>query len=342
MSISEIAETDRSAITTYTAIQLSDDDRSALLEALLGLPDPSREPDLATARLLRAFTTLPDQTLASILDAGRHPDTAGVHLVDNLPIDPMVPPTPTDGGPSREKTSFVSEGVLLGLSALLGEPTGVVTEKNGQLVHDVIPVLAGATSQTNQSSAAFLNFHNDIIHDESGNYTLNNPDFLVLVCVRSDPAGDARTYYADARDVAAAIAPDVLAVLRQPLFRLNAPGSYCRDMGKEQVLSELTPLITGPEQTPEISSSANGVIGITAEAQQAVEILQATCRTVAHEVALKPGQALIINNRKGVHARSQFRADHDGNDRWLQRSYVRRDLWSLRYRLGDWGRRVLV
>ena len=50
--------------------------------------------------------------------------------------------------------------------------------------------------------------------------------------------------------------------------------------------------------------------------------------------------ALLINNRKGVHARSSFTARYDGEDRWLQRTYVRRSLWSIRYRVTPENRRV--
>ena len=49
---------------------------------------------------------------------------------------------------------------------------------------------------------------------------------------------------------------------------------------------------------------------------------------------------LVICNRKGLHARSEFPARHDGSDRWLQRTYLRRSLWSIRYRKVPGDRRV--
>lgn len=255
--------------------------------------------------------------------------------------DERVPATPSDGGPSPDKTTFVAEGVLLGLSGLLGEPIGVRTEKAGRLVHDVIPVAGGSKTQTNQGSEVFLNFHSDITHDVVGRYDIANPDFLVLSCVRADHEGVAGTYYADARDVAAALEPAVLETLRSPLFRLNAPGSYTRDVsGDTEVLSDPVPLISGADEYPEIVISANGVRALTSGAQAALDQLQGVCRSVAHSVHLRPGQALLINNRKGVHARSTFTARYDGLDRWLQRSYVRRSLWDIRYRVTPENRRV--
>ena len=326
---------------TFGEIALPDTVRDALGEQLAQLPDPNSDIDRSTTRLLQIFADLPTELLQQILDFGRHIDTPGVSLVSNLPVDADLPDTPSDGGPSSAKKTFVAEGVLLGLSGLLGEPMGVLTEKAGQLVHDVIPVEGGSMTQTNQGSEVFLNFHSDIMHDVIGRYDVANPDFLVLSCLRSDHEGIAGTFYADARDIQAALPPETLETLRSPLFRLNAPGSYVRDVaGGQDVLSEPVPMINGHADYPEIAISANGVHPLTSGAREALDTLQEVCRKVAHQVRLRPGQALLINNRKGVHARSTFTARYDGQDRWLQRTYVRRSLWNVRYRVTEENRRV--
>lgn len=331
----------RHDVETFVSLTLDDTTRDRLQAELMAVQHPERNADASSPLLFKAFAQLPTAQLEQLLDFGRHPDMPGVGLVRNLPVDPELPPTPADGGPSDEKATSVSEGNLLGLSLLLGEPTGAQTEKAGQLVHDVIPVADGARTQTNKGSAVFLNFHNDIVYDPSGVYTMSNPDFLVLHCVRSDPEGEAKTYYADARDIARALSDEEREVVSQPVFHLNAPGSYCRNVAKaEEVLSEPVPLISGPEHMPEIGISANGVRGMTTAAEQAITGLQRACREVAHVVHLRPGDALLVNNRKGVHARSQFTARHDGTDRWLQRSYVRRTTWAVRNRLANGHRRM--
>jgi L-asparagine oxygenase len=326
---------------TFGEVTLPDQARDAIGGALESFADPLADIDFSLARLHVIFSQLPVGQLQAILDFGRHVDAPGVLGVYNLPVDPSLPPTPTDGEPSPDKKTFVAEGVLLGLSQLLGEPVGFTTEKAGRLVHDVVPVSSGATSQTNQSSHVFLNFHNDIVHDDTGRFDVPNPDFLVLNCLRQDASKDAITYYADARDVSRALDPGVLEILRAPLFRLNAPGSYVRDFAAGgQVLSEPLAVISGPAHAPEIVSSANGVFGQTDAAQAALADLQQACRAVAHQVKLKPGTALLINNRKGLHARSEFPAKHDGRDRWLQRTYLRRSLWTIRHRATPGDRRV--
>lgn len=328
-------------VRTFSEIVLADETRDAIGEALVGFPNPVADIDNALARLHVVFSRLPIDQLQAILDFGRHADTAGVALIRNLPVDPVLPPTPIDGRPSRDKQTWVAEAVLLGLSQLLGEPVGFTTEKDGQLVHDVVPVSTGARSQTNQSSDVFLNFHADIVYDEIGRYDVSNPDFLVLHCLRQDAGKSAVTYYADARDVSAHLDPHTLTTLRSPLFRLNAPGTYVRDVaGGAETLSQPLPIISGPARCPEIAVSANGVRALTPAAQEALVELQSKCREVAHQVHLEPGTALLINNRKGLHARSEFPAQHDGRDRWLQRTYLRRSLWAIRYRGMPHDRRV--
>ena len=259
------------AVRTFAEIALAHEVRDSIADALRTFPDPVADIDRSLAHLRMIFGRLPVDQAQTVLDFGRHVDTPGVALVRNLPVDPTLPKTPVDGEPSPVKTSFVAETVLLGLSQMLGEPVGFTTEKSGRLIHDVVPVSAGAASQTNQSSHVFLNFHNDIVHDAVGRYDVSNPDFLVLNCVRQDKNKEAVTYYADARDISRVLAPEIVNTLRSPLFRLNAPGSYVRNVaGGAEVLSDPVPVISGPADYPEITISANGVRGLTADADRRV------------------------------------------------------------------------
>jgi L-asparagine oxygenase len=331
----------RATVKTFDEIVLPGEVRDWIGSELQSFPNPVDDIDRSLARLHVTFSRLPVDQLQQILDFGRHVDAPGVMLVRNLPGDLDLPPTPVDGDPSTDKKTFVAECALLGVSQLLGEPVGFTTEKGGRLVHDVVPVSAGSATQTNQSSAVFLNFHNDIVHDEVGRYDMSNPDFLVLNCLRQDAEKEAVTYYADARDISRSLDPRIAETLRAPLFQLNAPGTYVRDFASgADVLSNPVGIISGPSNSPEVAISANGVHGLTREAEEALNELQRTCRAVAHQVKLEPGSALLINNRKGLHARSQFFARHNGRDRWLQRTYLRHSLWNIRYRVTPSDRRV--
>lgn len=317
---------------TVARVALPDDARDALGLALRELPDPHDDVDSALVAVYPLLARLPAPILRAILDFGRFPRAPASLLVENLPTDPDLPPTPADGGPSRLKRTFVSEGCLLGLTQLIGEPVGFRSEKDGGLIHDVVPVESGRFTQSNQGSSVFLEFHTDTVYDPSGRFNASNPDFLVLLGVRADVAGQALTYYSDARDVVEQLDPADEATLRSPLFRMNAPSTYRREhAGGADVLSEPVPVLTGPDDTPEICLAASGVRPLGEEAEATLERLQDACRATAVAVHLTPGQALLVNNRKGVHARSDFPARFDGSDRWLQRTYVRRSLWDIRH-----------
>lgn len=329
--------------TAMLRVGLSDEVRDEIGRAFTDMPNPEEDCDLAMTLAYRAFARLPVEQLRLLLDFGRHVDAPGIALVENLPLDPVLPPTPSNGGPCVGKPGYVAEGVLVGLSGLLGEPVSFTTEKDGRIVHDIIPTESGARTQTSQSSAVPLNFHNDIVHDARGRYDISNPDFLVLNCLRADRGGASQTSYADARDILAALDKDVVETLRAPLFRLNAPGGYTRMYaGGQEVLSEPVPLIDGPDRAPEIYVAANGVRMLSRDAQHAFDRLQSACRhpQVGQVVALRAGQALLIDNRKGVHSRSPFPARFDGTDRWLQRTYVRRSLWNIRDQVVPGSRRT--
>ncbi|HYG65572.1 MAG TPA: arginine beta-hydroxylase, Fe(II)/alpha-ketoglutarate-dependent, partial [Thermoanaerobaculia bacterium] len=44
------------------------------------------------------------------------------------------------------------------------------------------------------------------------------------------------------------------------------------------------------------------------------------------DVVLEPGEICFIDNFKAVHGRRAFRARYDGEDRWLKRVNIVRDL----------------
>ncbi|ATB37738.1 oxygenase (secreted protein) [Cystobacter fuscus] len=302
---------------------------------LQAITSPYEKFEDSLVQVYKIFAELPANVIKDIMSFGRFPESPGVMLLENMPLDPVLPPTPKDGKPVTARNSFVGEGILLGLTQMLGEPVGFTSEKSGNLIHYVTPVESGSYTQSNQGSKVFLNYHNDSVHDESGYYHRFNPDYLILHCIRADKEGKAYTYYADARDICKALPAETVALLRQPLFRMAAPSTFSRERANgAQVWSNLVPIISGPDAFPEISIAANGVKGETPEAEKALEQLHAACHDdkVHTKVALRPGMTMLINNRKGLHARGVFEPGFDGEDRWLLRTYIRRNMWEMRHR----------
>lgn len=309
-----------------------------LLELFEGVPSPYEDTEAALIGLMRAFGSLPDPLLAALFRFGRDPASPGALLVNGLPIDADLPPTPTSGEIPRQGRSMHAEKSLLGLAAHIGTPVGYRTEKDGQLVHHVVPMPGGEYTQSNRGSKVFLNFHNDSMYDASMVFNSHNPDFLLLLCLRSDPEQAAQTMYVDARAALASLPETTVACLREPRYRMAAPSNYTLlirgAQGDEKVWSEPVAVIQGPAAYPEIYLAANGVMPMDEGAKRALADLRDACERIgaSHAVRLQPGQAMLINNRKGVHARTAFPARYDGQDRWLLRANIRTSLWSIRDR----------
>lgn len=64
---------------------------------------------------------------------------------------------------------------------------------------------------------------------------------------------------------------------------------------------------------------------IDRDATYALRKMQSSVKQVFNYVKLKPGDLMIVDNRRAIHARSGYTPRYDGTDRWLQRMYVRRD-----------------
>jgi L-asparagine oxygenase len=313
-------------------------DAARLRAAYADVPSPYADPYGALTGLYKAFGALPSALLKEILLFGRDPAGPGCMLIDGLPIDERLPDTPVAGVVPRERETLDSEKSLLGLAQLMGTPVGYRTEKDGELVHHIVPMPGGEYTQSNRGSKVFLAYHNDSMYDASMVFNSHNPDYLLLLCLRADRGGEARTMYADAREVCAELGAPTRELLRQPRFRMAAPSNYtllirgARD--GEKVWSDPVPVLTGPAELPEIYIAANGVQALDPFAEQALNEVMGACQRVGerHSVQLQPGQAMLINNRKGVHARTVFQAHYDGHDRWLLRANIRTSLWSIRDR----------
>ena len=86
-------------------VSLSDESRDELFELLNLLPNPEPQMDRVTTPAHKAFATLPAEPPRSILDFGRHGDTPCAPLVENLPVDRDLRPTPDNGEPCARKST---------------------------------------------------------------------------------------------------------------------------------------------------------------------------------------------------------------------------------------------
>jgi L-asparagine oxygenase len=324
---------DKKDITLYTqqlfgntyasVIKLSDNAREAWRERILMQSAPKYLNSLAMP--LAAAVQIPEVALEAILSVVDDPYGPPAALLRNLPIDIPLPPTPLDGGDAPGLGTPVADKVLLGISRVMGQPIGFQGLKDGTLVQTIAPTLGGSDGMSNEGSKERFNFH-----IESA-FSPNRASHLLLLCLRSDHERIAKTELVDAQAAYSALPVRMQRVLREPCFTTMAPESFKEDHEKE-VTSDTRPIVTGPENAPEFCFNMQTTRGLTSDAQKAFMALEnellKESRTLS--VKLKPGDLLIFDNRRVLHARTPFKSRLDGTDRWLRRLYVAPDLWAAR------------
>ena len=292
--------------------------RARLLNAMAGLPCPYKHLDThCNASYTAISSQLPPSLIADIRDFRSNSHAPGALLITGLPLDPVLPLTPTNGERSTQKLSFVSEGCLTGIATLIGEPLSFASEKNGDLIHNICPVQHSETVQSNESSKVDLSLHVE------NAYFDDRPDYLALCCLRQDHKGEALTSFVDVRSVLSHMSLTDRAELQKPVFIVPSPPSHHKAMSGEK-WSSPRPLFKNPEN-PKLLCRFPGMKAFGPEAQKALAKFEETAHRsdVVRHIALQPGSILLLNNHRVAHGRSYFQPRYDGTDRWLQRIYIR-------------------
>jgi L-asparagine oxygenase len=260
----------------------------------------------------RAVAELPHAVRTGLADFTRNPGPTGGLLLRGVPIGPLpaTPPTPRAATGAEMHTPFT----LLTVARALGEPVGYLPEQAGDIVQNIVPVQQSATRQVSTSSKVQLMFHTEAA------FHPHRPRYLLLLCLRGDPS--ASTTLASIREVAPLIEPTLLDVLFQPRFRTAPDESYLKRPDAPRQLGAPMPVLSGNRHKPSMVFDAELMVGIDAEARQALNALSESVAAHHTGVVLEPGDLLVIDNHVAVHGRSPFTPRFDGTDRWLQRSFV--------------------
>lgn len=254
-------------------------------------------------------------------------------FIEQLVEEGNLPHTPKEASPAcDERISFVSEAALLGVAKVLGEPLGYVAEKRGALVQHVFPVEQERDSPSNESSASMLNLHTELVFSRrtpTRHLDIDSPDFILLWCLRSDREQAAATLVATVADLCAQLQPSDLKILSEPRFEQRAPYSFTRDRAGDRPWIGPVPILRGEgSQRLAAFDLACGTRGVDEAAERALNALRdaANVNGITKKIYLRPGDLLVLNNRRCAHGRTPFAAQYDGADRWLLRVYVRRSL----------------
>lgn len=116
-------------------------------------------------------------------------------------------------------------------------------------------------------------------------------------------------------------------LLKGPNMVLSAQKSFVqgtrRALGKPHLLDGAPILLDGPEGTwVRYTHSQSALFDEEDKAAEAAKgHFEAACLNVVQNVVLKPGDILLVNNRKALHGRAKVGDAVGGESRWLIRSY---------------------
>lgn len=288
-------------------------DLTELVERAQGV-DPSVEMRHLVGLAGRLRRLVDEPTLDLLTDLADHGSRAGAVLVRGLPVG-RLGATPARPGEAAGKDR-VSELVLLTAARLLGQPVGYRPEHGGEVVQDIVPTPESARRQVSTSSRVELAFHTETA------FHRHKPRYLLLLCLRGDPAG--ATTLCSVHDVLGALSPAHRAVLAEPRFRIGIDESFAGD--RPAGLSAPFPVLSGTPDEPSFTYDADLMVGTDVEAQHALDAVGLAVARHRRSLVLEAGDLLVVDNLRAVHGRSPFPARFDGTDRWLQRAFVVPDL----------------
>jgi len=296
------------------------------------LPEEKTECFEMARKIIISPSLFPETFCAQSREFSRHLSTK-IKTILSSPIDSLLFRSFSTEGcrktPENIHQHLGENTVLSRLQAILlsylGDIITYEAEGEGYIFQDIIPVKNMESQQTSIGSQIELE-----IHTEQA-FSQYRPDFLSLACLRSDP--EAWTYILPIRVLLAHLSVEEIAVLQQPLWKIGVDLSF--RLGGEAFLEGD---IRGPIPILSISPSEKNpenvflcfdqdlMVGINEEAQEMISKIVQIYYDHRIAICLKPGDILILDNRKVVHGRSAFSPKYDGTDRFLIRCFATLDL----------------
>jgi len=260
--------------------------------------------------------------LTSFATAGSE---TGFLLIKTIPLDDAtIPQTPSGNKYKVGETTILAKIQAILISAT-SDMIAYEAEGYGSLFQDVVPLKAMEQAQTSLGSNTELE-----IHTEQA-FSRLKPDILSLACLRGDP--EAFTHIFPVQTILEHTTPEEQELLRQPLWKTSVDLSF--KLNNNEFIDGDTrgpmPIISGPQDDPTLTFDQDLMTGITQEAtdmiRKIVDIYYQ--RKILHN--LKPGEIILIDNRRAVHGRSAFNPKYDGKDRFLIRCFATFDLLKSEY-----------
>jgi len=235
-------------------------------------------------------------------------------VLKNLPVDPYIPPTPTDESiRTLNKPTYVAEAILLALGELAGTLTvgyNSETQYSNPWIHEGFPRPGPEGSAL--TGTVEIPPHQDMSYQDV------IPDLLGLICLREGDDLDVQTTMISIETLIRILPEYVISILRQKRFKITASAQWA---DTKMISTKTRAILDG--QSLHLPVHWENMIGIDTEASEAIKALQQVLNdSKPLGVHLKNGEMVLFNNQKVVHGRTPYRnLKYDGSDRVVVRSY---------------------
>jgi L-asparagine oxygenase len=291
-----------------SVLRLPDMDRDYWLQSALSLQYPDYRDVDAWAEFRAISRRLADQHLTWEIHEGLRgfftPVGVPYLIVENLPIDPHLPPFPLDGMRPTGKQG-VSEAVIAGLIGDRAEIFSYANEKAGSPIHEIAPVPGLELTQSNAGRTP-MEYHTD------GAFlpARFRPKGLLLLGLLNV---DTDTLIMPAEQLMDAASPALLDALSKPWYRHARPASFSVD-----AIPNPGPILwRGPYGYACVAAASSAIEPLNAPAHEALSKFRQVCaRLTPARISIAPGTALLFRNDRVLHGRNAV-----SGSRWLQRAY---------------------
>jgi Fe(II)/alpha-ketoglutarate-dependent arginine beta-hydroxylase len=262
---------------------------------------------------------------------------SGICILSGLPVGfDRIGKTPSHWKLRSHPSPTLREEMLLVLCGqLLGECIAWATQQDGFLVHDILPIQEHESEQLGTGSNQTLWWHTeDAFHplagDYLGMYCLRNPDHVATTYASLEDIGLAAEHLDRLCEPHYTIRPDNSHQVEKrgdrPIAAASLEAAYAL-IAELSVNPPRIPVLSGSRESPYIRIDPYFMDPVDdPAAQEALDALICAIDERLQDVVLLPGDMCFIDNGKAVHGRRPFKARYDGEDRWLKRVNIARDL----------------